>query len=216
MREIQNIQTKDYIANAIRNEILSGGMKPGEELAQEALANQLGVSRMPVREALQALEQEGFLERLPNRHMRVVGIEQEKTISTFRIIAAMEAEMAALLCEEKKEISSLEAVLKEIEKAMAQGNNKQAALMELDFHRQLSNSLDNKYLEQLHAKLLDGYVAYTITEAKYNSEPAFQSLKMILENMIGSRTETFGNLFKQYYRNMANILLARQEEIENE
>lgn len=55
----------------LRYEILSGSMKPGDELAQESIAEQLGLSRMPVREALQALEQEGFLVRLPNRHMQV-------------------------------------------------------------------------------------------------------------------------------------------------
>lgn len=44
----------------LRYEILSGNIKAGEELAQESIAEQLGLSRMPVREALQSLEQEGF------------------------------------------------------------------------------------------------------------------------------------------------------------
>jgi len=55
MKQINNAPTKDYIAEAIRNEILAGNMKAGEELTQEALAETLGVSRMPVREALQTL-----------------------------------------------------------------------------------------------------------------------------------------------------------------
>ena len=50
-----SVQTKDYIVQLIKEEILSGVMKPGEELAQEALAERLGVSRMPIREALQNL-----------------------------------------------------------------------------------------------------------------------------------------------------------------
>ena len=59
MKTLRNMQTKDRIAQAIREEILSGHMEPGEELAQEALAEMLGVSRMPVREALQTLVQGG-------------------------------------------------------------------------------------------------------------------------------------------------------------
>ena len=57
-----SVQTKDYIVQLIKEEILSGVMKPGEELAQEALAERLGVSRMPIREALQNLVQEVFAE----------------------------------------------------------------------------------------------------------------------------------------------------------
>ena len=71
MKQIDTVQTKDYIARAIRQEILSGRIKAGEELTQEDLAETMGVSRMPIREALQTLAQEGFLVRLPNRHMQV-------------------------------------------------------------------------------------------------------------------------------------------------
>ena len=46
-----SVQTKDYIVQLIKEEILSGVMKPGEELAQEALAERLGVSRMPITES---------------------------------------------------------------------------------------------------------------------------------------------------------------------
>ena len=61
MKSIQNIQTKDLVVQILREQILSGDLKPGEELTQEDVAEKLGVSRMPVREALQALTQEGFL-----------------------------------------------------------------------------------------------------------------------------------------------------------
>jgi len=77
VKKIERKQTRDHITQMIRYEILSGGMKPGEELAQESIAEQLGLSRMPVREALQALEQEGFLVRLPNRHMQVAKLEPD-------------------------------------------------------------------------------------------------------------------------------------------
>lgn len=53
MKKIEKIQTKDRIADILRNEILIGEIENGEELTQEGLAESLGVSRMPVREALQ-------------------------------------------------------------------------------------------------------------------------------------------------------------------
>ncbi|PLP44893.1 GntR family transcriptional regulator, partial [Klebsiella variicola] len=49
MKKIERKQTRDQIAQMIRYQILSGAMKPGEELTQENIAEQLGLSRMPVR-----------------------------------------------------------------------------------------------------------------------------------------------------------------------
>lgn len=73
---MMNVPTKDYIVETIKEEILSGQIKPGTELAQEALAERLGVSRMPIREALQNLVQEGFAVRLPNLAYAGSGIRQ--------------------------------------------------------------------------------------------------------------------------------------------
>lgn len=58
MHPLGNRQTKDHIADALRQEILSGRFADGEELTQKQLAQVLEVSRMPVREALQILELE--------------------------------------------------------------------------------------------------------------------------------------------------------------
>ena len=55
MKKIEKIQTKDRIADILRNEILIGEIENGEELTQEGLAESLVVSRMQVREALQVL-----------------------------------------------------------------------------------------------------------------------------------------------------------------
>ena len=83
-----SVQTKDYIVQLIKEEILSGVMKPGEELAQEALAERLGVSRMPIREALQNLVQEGFAVRLPNRHIQALVLSAQQIHDVFHVIAA--------------------------------------------------------------------------------------------------------------------------------
>ena len=93
MKKIERKPTRDQIAQMIRYQILSGAMKAGDELTQESIAEQLGLSRMPVREALQSLEQEGFLVRLPNRHMQVSTLAVEDVSHIFRVIAVMAAEL---------------------------------------------------------------------------------------------------------------------------
>ena len=103
METVSAVQTKDYIVSAIRSEILAGNMRPGEELTREMIAEQLGVSRMPVREALQSLAQEGLIERLPNRHMQVAAMEEKQVRDTFRMAAAMETEILLMIPEEKRD-----------------------------------------------------------------------------------------------------------------
>ena len=68
---MKNKRTCDYIAEAIQNEILSGRMEAGQPLRQEELSQKLGYSRMPVREALQILEEQGLVRRLATRHVVV-------------------------------------------------------------------------------------------------------------------------------------------------
>jgi len=159
MKQISNLQTKDYIAEAIRNEILSGNMKAGEELTQEMLAEILGVSRMPVREALQTLVQEGFVERLPNRHMQVVALNEVQIRDTFLVIAAMEVQVSEIILEKNLNIDRIEEVLKHLE---TEENEKKAADGEIEFHNAVISTLENKYLEQMYGKLLNGYVTYAV------------------------------------------------------
>ena len=97
MKKIEKIQTKDRIADILRNEILIGEIENGEELTQEGLAESLGVSRMPVREALQVLEQEGLLQRLPNRHMKVTGMDAQELKETLQLVAAVEVQILCML-----------------------------------------------------------------------------------------------------------------------
>ena len=65
-------QLPQWIAEQIRAEILEGRLKPGEWLRQERLAQEHGVSQMPVREALKKLASEGLVEHVPYRGVRVV------------------------------------------------------------------------------------------------------------------------------------------------
>lgn len=58
---------KDLVADAIRDKILLGSFKPGDKLDQVLLAEELDVSRSPIREALQALDTEGLITSIPNR-----------------------------------------------------------------------------------------------------------------------------------------------------
>ena len=84
----------EQVADVIRQEILLGRMEDCQELNQVELANTLGISRMPVRDALKQLENECFIERLDNRHPRVIGATDQGCVSRYRLLSALETEAA--------------------------------------------------------------------------------------------------------------------------
>jgi DNA-binding GntR family transcriptional regulator len=82
----------------LRDALVSGAFQPGQRMAVEELARQLGVSAMPVREALVALANEGLLEVLPRRGFRVARIRRRDIADVFRVhafVAGLLAEAAA-------------------------------------------------------------------------------------------------------------------------
>lgn len=94
MGPVTILSLKDQVAAALRAEIVSGRLADGEELRQEEIAARLGVSRIPVREALQQLQAEGLVLRLPNRHIRVVGLDTRRLRLHCSALAALEGELA--------------------------------------------------------------------------------------------------------------------------
>lgn len=160
MDKINTIPTKDVIAAQLRDAILSGSIADSEELTQTQLAERLGVSRMPVREAIQMLEQGGLLLRLPNRHIRVVGISADTVADNMRLVAAVESEVAGALLRGKKDTAQLAGILSQYGEAHRQDNPAGCRQAEARFHYTLSNLTGNPYLRQIHQKLLGVYPQY--------------------------------------------------------
>ncbi len=87
-------QLKDWVADQLRSAISEGRLRPGEWLRQERLARELGVSHMPVREALKQLAAEGIVEYLPYRGMRVVEFIPDDIEDIYAVRAALEGRAA--------------------------------------------------------------------------------------------------------------------------
>ena len=84
----------DIVTDQLREAILSGELPPGMTLNQRDIADQLSVSRMPVREAFRALELEGLIRGLPRRKAVVVTLQPEDVADIYDILATLEARAA--------------------------------------------------------------------------------------------------------------------------
>lgn len=100
------------ITSRLRRAILENRLKPGARLLQSELANELGVSRQPVREALRALEAEGLVVPIPGGGVRIRALSQEEITENYilRRLLESQAAYAAATAMSEEEIQRLEQV----------------------------------------------------------------------------------------------------------
>lgn len=93
MEPLYLLPAREQAAAALRKAIFAGELSIGQELTQEEVAQRLGISRMPVREAFQILERDGLLV-LTNRRAIVQGITDDDIVDHYEIRALLEGEAA--------------------------------------------------------------------------------------------------------------------------
>ena len=134
---------RDVVFNTLRQAIIKGDLKPGERLLEIQLADKLGVSRTPVREAIRKLELEGLVTMVPRRGTTVLGITKKHLKDVLEIRSALEELALELACrritpEQYEELVRLETLLEQ----------NRTAIMHLSF-RILMRSFTSRYIRQL-------------------------------------------------------------------
>ena len=89
---------RDVVFNTLRDAILTGKLVPGERLMENQLAEKLGVSRTPVREALRMLELENLVELVPRKGAQVLDMSEKDIIDILEIRSALEGLATGLAC----------------------------------------------------------------------------------------------------------------------
>ena len=90
---------RDVVFNTLRRAIITGEFAPGERLMEISLANRLGVSRTPVREAIRKLELEGLVIMIPRKGAQVAKITEKSLRDVIEIRCVLEEFAATLACE---------------------------------------------------------------------------------------------------------------------
>lgn len=195
MRKISNKQTKDFIADIIKANIIEGNLKEDDDITQEVLAEILNVSRMPVREAIQDLTQEGFMEKLPNRRVRIVKLDNEQIREVLLLSATIENQILNLSKTNAEKLNSLVSIKDELEKTTSIENFR---TFEINFHEVLLETLDNKYISLIFNKILNGYVVYAINNFG-TIEDKKKMLKNILNKVIINNTNEIEKALEEYF-----------------
>src|SRR5258707_11201177 len=91
LEKIDRIPLRERVYHLVQRAIISGELQPGRRVRDLDLAAQLGVSRTPVREALQRLEDEGLVETLPGALTRIVPLDTQAAREAFPVVAVLHA-----------------------------------------------------------------------------------------------------------------------------
>ncbi|MBX6353162.1 MAG: GntR family transcriptional regulator [Thermoflavifilum sp.] len=155
MEPIKIRPAREQVADALRRAIFTGEIQRGEELTQEAVAAQLGVSRMPVREAFLMLERDGLLMLNSHRKAVVRGLTEEDIVDHYDIRALLEGEAAAR-ASVSEEVADIRAAYEDARSAGLRGDA--AAFVEANqqFHRAVWEAADNPYLMRFLDQLWRG------------------------------------------------------------
>ena len=174
-RRLQPVNLESYkplrelVLDAIREAIINGTLKPRERLMEIQLAEELGVSRTPVREALRKLELEGFIVMVPRKGAYVADISFKDIADVFEIRAALEALAAGLAAERitDEELEEMERLV--AEKAEAIANQDMEKLIKVDtmFHEAIYKASRNQRLTSIISNLREQIQRYRTTSLAY-------------------------------------------------
>lgn len=163
---------RDVVFNTLRQAILTGELKPGERLMEIHLANRLGVSRTPIREAIRKLELEGLVIMIPRRGAEVAQITEKSLKDVLEVRRALDALCAELACDRisEEELLHLKEACLAFEKATATKDAKIIAKADVALHDIIVQATNNQRLITLVNNLSEQMYRYRFEYIKDESQ----------------------------------------------
>ena len=202
---------RDVVSEALRQAIREGVLQPGERLMEIQLADELGVSRTPIREAIRKLELEGFVVMVPRRGTYVADISLKDVVQVFEIRSALE-ELAAGLAAERitpDELEELERILVEINDYIARDDFDKIVDADIRFHGILYKASRNNRLVDILRNLREQMLRFRSISMHYPGRLAatWEEHRQLVE-CIANRTRTQARkIAKKHMENSERTLI---------
>lgn len=202
--------TAHMVADSLRERIMSGSLKEGEQLKQEAIADLLGVSRIPVREALRQLESEGLVTLVSHKGAVVTTLETSEIVEMFdlRIMLECFTLKAAIPNMSEADFASAGAVL---DGMISDPQIEEWGTRNWDFHEILYKPAGKpatlNILRRIHANI-DRYIRIQIA-LTHGEEKAHREHQAILAACAACDGDTAARLLASHIGDVRDALLAR-------
>lgn len=180
---------REIVFATMREAIINGDFKPGQRLMEVQLAEQMGVSRTPVREAIRKLELEGLVVMVPRKGAYVAGLSSEDVKEVLEIRAVLEGLAASLAAEKASEedIAMLKEIVDKFVTAAGEEDVVKLIHLDSDFHDVMYRASKNKKLIQLISSLREQVQRFRVayfTKIK-NTEILIAEHNELLDAIVG-------------------------------
>ena len=196
----------------LKGEILGNGMPPGFMALEAEVALKLGMSRTPVREALIRLAQEGLVEMVPRRGIRVRAIAPDDMREIYEILTALEPQAAASIASTRptaERLKDLDVATTDMERALKSKDLEAWAVADDRFHRKLLDISDNWRLRDIVNVLLDQAHRARMVTLRLRDLPvkSTKEHRRILQALVSGDAEKAHAVFRQHRQRAATELL---------
>jgi len=179
-----------HVYNTLRADILSLRMAPGEDIDDAALAQRLGLSRTPIREALARLAGDGLVLQTPNRGVQVAPInlmELPRYAEALSLMHRAVMRTATLRCT-PKDMARIEQAYEAFDFAAAERDPLELTLLNRAFHVAIAEASHNRYLAEGLARLLDEGMRMLSVPFGYDPEPG-DSARVHIAKVVGEHRQ---------------------------
>lgn len=204
---------RDVVFNTLRTAIITGEFAPGERLMEISLAERLGVSRTPVREAIRKLELEGLVVMIPRRGAEVARITEAGLKEVLEVRCALEELAVELACRRKDEegLQQLKTAHQEFVKAVRKGDTLEITNQDEAFHKCIFDMSRNKRLLQMVNNLKEQMFRYRmeyVKERNYHEELIREHEQLFQAIREGDET-TAKEIMKHHIQNQEKMILSQ-------
>ncbi|OPY58687.1 MAG: putative HTH-type transcriptional regulator YdfH [Pelotomaculum sp. PtaU1.Bin035] len=202
---------RELVFESLREAIILGRLIPGERLMEVQLAEEMGVSRTPVREAIRKLELEGFVAMVPRKGAYVASITMKDIVDVFEVRAALEGMAAGLAAERitEEEMDQLERSLVHIVESNSGDDIDAVVQWDTTFHGLIYQSSRNQRLVQIITHLQEQIQRFRMTSLSQpgRTKGALDEHKKIVEAISDRNVELAQSLAREHIENAEQSLL---------
>lgn len=202
---------RELVFESLREAIIQGRLHPGERLMEIQLAEELGVSRTPVREAIRKLELEGLVLMIPRKGAYVSQISMKDIADVFEIRRALEGLAARLAAERAtdEEVERLELALIQISEVAETDDLDGAVALDTDFHEELMRASHNPRLSQMVSNLREQIQRFRLTSLSHPGRVklAVEEHRKVVDAIASHDAELAQNLAYEHIENAENSLM---------
>jgi DNA-binding GntR family transcriptional regulator len=207
----------EVVTERIRGRILNGTLKPGERLVEDRLSAELGVSRVPVREALRGLSAEGLVTLLPRRGATVVEVTPESVAELVEVRALLEGLNARLAAQrhDPEIVAQLKETLARGNEAAKTGTAEELARLNAEFHERLAEASRNAVLSDVMRGLRERTSIAFAINGRTRAREDWEEHAGVLAAVIAGDAELAALLANRHVQNAA-AAFARQHAENNQ